>query len=423
MKAFFYIILILVLSHITIFSQIEQTTHGGGYALQTYYSITTGESTSVDMLQWDIAFATSGQGAGVLINEGIPATMGTPVGEVSLYYKEGMSWESQDTTGKIRFFNDEKSWEKGAFNTILVAGNPFDFGWGTYNPVNHAVTGEKIFLLKLRDDSWKKINIQSLISGTFTFQIADLDGSNRTVKSFSKSDFANKTLAYYSVTSDVFHDLEPARWDLLFTRYSTPLDNGGELLDYQVTGTLTNSGIETVKVTGVDPSSVDYQDYISGLTSDNSTIGHDWKYFDLGSFQWSVPQDVVYFIKNRENELWQIHFLDFEGSSTGIVTLEKTFLTTITSLSEKYKTIQSMEVFPNPARGASFTVAFELKKTPGNAHLSLLSPNGVSIYRNQTELRDGLNIVNIDMNLPSGVYHVVLETGEEILSKKLIVVQ
>src|SRR5690606_17076015 len=103
--------------------------------------------------------------------------------------------------------------------------------------------GSKVFLLKLRDDSWKKINITSLISGTMTFEISDFDGSNRSIKSFSKSEFAGNTLAYYSFDSDSFLDLEPASWDLLFTRYSTPLDNGGEELNYQVTGTLTNSGI------------------------------------------------------------------------------------------------------------------------------------------------------------------------------------
>lgn len=419
MKTFFYTILVLILCQTVVFGQIEQTTHGSGYHLQTYYNLETGESTSVDILSWDIAFTTSGHGAGVLINEGVPSTV-TPVGEVQLYYKEGLTWESQDTSGKVRFFNDEESWDKGAFNTVLNPGNPFDLGWGAYNPVNHSITGEKIFLLKLRNDSWRKINIQSLISGVFTFEVADLDGGNRSVKSLSKSDFAGRTLAYYSFGSDSFQDLEPAQWDLLFTRYSTPLDNGGELLDYQVTGTLANSGIEVVKAAGIDPATVDYQDYIEDLSGKNNIIGHDWKHFDLSSFQWIVPLDLVYFIKSRDNKLWQIHFLDFEGSSTGIVTLEKTFLTTITSVAEHYKDIQSLEVFPNPA-GTSFTIAFELREKPVRGRISIINMNGVRVYHSQETLNSGLNILNMDMNLSGGVYHVVLETEKETLSRKLII--
>ena len=422
MRSIFYTIFCLTIGQFTSFAQIELTTHGSGYALQTYYDIKSGESSSVEILSWDIAFTTNGQGAGVLINEGVPASMGAPIGEIQLYYKDGLTFESQDTSGKVRFFNDEKNWENGAFNTIVTPGNPFNFGWGIYNPQNHSVTGTTVFLLKLRDDSWKKINITSLIAGTMTFEIADINGSNRSIKSFSKSEFAGSTLAYYSFASDSFLDLEPTHWDLLFTRYSTPLDNGGEELNYQVTGTLTNRGIEVVKVTGVDPETVDYQQYISGLSTDNDVIGHDWKFFDLGTFQWSVPQDVAYFVKNGENELWKLNFIDFEGSSTGTVTLQKEFLTVLTSVSEKVETIESFEIFPNPAR-STFTLAFEMVESVEKGKMKITNINGSPVHTYESPLNSGLNIFTPQVDLPQGIYFVSLETGKEVFSKKLMIIK
>src|SRR5690606_2911666 len=97
-------------------AQIDQTGFGSGYFEQSYYDIETGQTTGVDLLIWDLAFTVSGQGAAVLINEGVPSSMGAPLGEVQLYYVEGMSWTDTDTTGKQRLYNDESDWESGAFN-------------------------------------------------------------------------------------------------------------------------------------------------------------------------------------------------------------------------------------------------------------------------------------------------------------------
>ena len=47
-------------------------------------------------------------------------------------------------------------------------------------------------------------------------------------------------------------------------------------------------------------------------------IGHDWKDFDLGTFTWEVFDDLVYFIETPDNDIWQLQFIDFEGSSTGV---------------------------------------------------------------------------------------------------------
>src|SRR5690606_12687448 len=127
--------------------------------------------------------------------------------------------------------------------------NVLDFGWGMYDINTHNLNGTRIFIIKLRDDSYKKIRIDQMQTrnNKFFFTYGDLDNENIVTDSIDMNDFDGKTLAYYSLKDQQSLDLEPEEWDLKFTRYNTPVatDEVPEgFLNYLVTGTLSRPGVE-----------------------------------------------------------------------------------------------------------------------------------------------------------------------------------
>lgn len=401
-------------------AQIDQIASGPGYVNQVYYSLEEGVSISHPHSSWDIAFALGGQDLGIFVNEAVGSSMSSPLPELKLYLTNSTDFAEVDTASMTRLYNNELSWSSGAFNHM---GNPedlFDYGWGSYSPVTHTVTGNKIFALELRDSTWKKLEIQSLISGTYTFRYANLNDSSETVQTINKADFEGKTLAYFSFDAEMTLDLEPANWDMTFTRYYTNVDdNEGGSLNYLVTGVLLNKGVSVAQAVGVDPETVDYNDYEEQYTDSLTAIGYDWKEFDLDIFQWSIPQDRVYFLKNSQNQLWKIQFLDFEGSSTGVSTFQKSLETTVTSLDESFSHLESFTVFPNPASSSS-QIAFESKRASAQAKVSIVNSLGQLINRYDVNVGQGLNVKTLSLEAYSaGIYYVTLQVEEDVITKLL----
>lgn len=421
MRVFYTILPLLVFTLGLQAQTIDQVSVGTSYAMQTYYALEDGSITSEDYTTWDIAFAVGGQDLGIFVNESVASTFGDPLPEVELYETASFEYDDFDTTGMIRILNEESSWGEGAFNHIKNENDPFDFGWGSYNPSNHQVIGNRIFAIKLRNGVYKKLEIQSLISGVYTFRYANLDGSDEVSATINKEDYTGKTLAYYSLETGMALDLEPTTWDLLFIRYRTPLDDGaGNILEYVVTGVLTGPGVKVAQANEVDPETVDYMDYVSELTDSSLiVIGHDWKDFDLDLFQWVLPEDRAYFVRTADNKLWKLHFLDFEGSSTGVSTFEKTFVTELTSINE-FENLESYAVFPNPASG-QVNIAFELKTATRSGILTITNVLGQIIQSQTIGIQQGLNVKSFNLSIPAGQYQVSLQIGGDLISQILIV--
>ena len=132
------------------FGQIDQlVTMGPGYGNQVYYSLSTGETTAIPLTSWDIAFSVANRDASVFVNESVNSSQANPTPEVEVYYSAAADFESADTTDIIdRVYNKEITWEAGAFNSILDEQNPFDLGWGAYNPATNTVNSSTIFFIK-----------------------------------------------------------------------------------------------------------------------------------------------------------------------------------------------------------------------------------------------------------------------------------
>jgi hypothetical protein len=399
------------------FFQVEQ---GAGYADAVYYDIATRSSTFVGHTSWDIAFNVGGRSSGILVNEGIASSRTEPLRSTELYVSSATDFATADTTQiTARVYNGEASWDDGAFNVPAISGDPFDLGWGNYSTATQTVLGSRVFFVVTPDALYHKLFVRSLAGGAYTFIHGPLDGSTTDTITITKEAFIGKTLAYFSFNDGV-QDLEPESWDLLFTRYVTPLSDGaGSILDYTVTGVLQNKDVGVAKLSGIDPETVaaptEDEAYLSSLT----TIGYDWKSINLATFQWAIPDDVVYFVRTPDS-LYRMQFIDFEGSSTGISTFslgaEETTATTVLPAG-----INRSRVFPNPASDRT-VLEVEIEQSTENLTLEVIDPTGRTLFASRVRaLGIGVNQIEVPLQgLPAGHYFIRLSGTTGVLTHHLI---
>src|SRR5690606_2542791 len=125
-----------------------------------------------------------GMATGVRLNER-RATLWVYPGSIN-------DWASLDTAGHsswTQLRNGYDSWSNGAFNDDVATGATY--GWGEYTggPL-HNVEGTKIFLIKLSDNTYRKLKID-LTSSSSIFQATHdfLDNSDETVTQITISDY------------------------------------------------------------------------------------------------------------------------------------------------------------------------------------------------------------------------------------------
>lgn len=412
--------LIIACISITLFGQVDNISVGNSYSLSTYYDIETGDVTSFEHGVWDIAFNVSEGNGGVFVNESKALSMSAELPEVVLYSSSATDFENADTSMILeRLYNGEISWDKGAFNSIANPDVLEDYGWGEIDPLTGEITGGSIYFIKLRDDSYRKITIESFIGSTYSFKYAHLDGSNEVSYTLDKNDYSGKTLAYYSIENGEEQDLEPAEWDLFFTRYYAGVDDGTEIVQYLVTGVLSNDGLPIVQADGIDPSEVDHNDFAGMYDEQIDIVGHDWKYFDLGAFQWVLPIDRVYFVET-EQTIWQILFIDFSGSSSGITTLEKTNVLSSAVFDEANLETLGLSTTPNPSNGF-FQIDILQTGYEHEALVQIYSADGKVVFNKNIEIQNGSHQMEIDIPLVTGNYFVVVRTNTQNIVEKIYI--
>jgi hypothetical protein len=321
--------------------------------------------------------------------------------------------------------NRETSWSYGALNEYRDGGNPNDFGWGVYNPATQEIEGMYVFIIEQRNGHYLKFQIQSLINGVYTFHYANLDGSGETVRTLDKADFAGKILAYFSFDTGASVDIEPSGgFDLLFCRYTTLIEAGGDTVPYLVTGILSAAGIEVAQADQVDPKTVQFQDYAESLSDSPDVIGYDWKYFDLGNFVWILSTDLVYFVKTRDDHVWKLQFVAFGGSANGNATFEKTDLGIISAVNDPISPLSMFTLYPNPAVD-QVNVVYALKSKPAaEVNFQVLNRDGQIISRYNTNAEEGLNAFTIPMihSIP-GLYYIKMVIGDQSYTDRVMVTQ
>lgn len=386
-------------------AQFIEVSYGAGYAQQAFLDLQSGQQTVVGNTTWDLALSVApGPDAGIFLNE----AAGSEGAPLNLFYTDETDFGADIGEASLQgpIFNTEADWSNGAFNTLRDPEDPFDYGWGQYSTTSHSISGNRVFVLQLRDGRLRKIWIESLSNGVYTIRHANLDGSDEQVLEVDKAGFTNTSLAFVNISSNTIATNIPAtsNWDLLFTRYITPLDDGeGNTLDYLVAGTLSAPGVEVAIANGVDPTAVQFADYAASLNPRADAIGYDWKTFDLGTFQWMVPQDRVYFVRRASGETWKLSFVDFEGASTGLAVLQAEPLGILSSTKVESSPGTALKAYPNPARD-EVQILFDAASA-GSASLTVWSIHGQRLMEVPVEVNSGLNALSLPVNgLPNGVY-------------------
>ncbi len=284
-----------------------------GYANEVYYSMPNGIVQTSSHFTWDIAFRTAKRSSSILINDGAGVVLYT-------YPKADTSgWATLDTLGLHAWkpmYNDPNDWENGAFSRYAI-GHP-DYGWAIYNSVTHDLNGDSLFVIKLRDGSFKKLWMVKKLSSLdiYVFRYANINGSNEQIVTRDISTLTDIDFSGYSLETNAPVVMQPvkASWDILFTRYMSVQPDG---TPYLVTGVLVNSSAKTKKF---HPVALTYSDYTPGAwDSTRSSIGWNWKSFDMTNFVYKVVDSTVYFIKALNGDTYKFYFTAFGGSTTGVV--------------------------------------------------------------------------------------------------------
>lgn len=411
MKINYYLTVITLLYSVSINCQTTDiVTMGAGYVNQSFYSLSNGEVLTSNNTNWDISFSLSAYSATIRTNGGMGTTLYKyPNGDLS-------SWSDVDTLGIDSWpnlMNSEESWSQGSFNTNQ---QDFDMGWGNYDVITHNVIGHSIYLLNTVDGEWKKLIIEQLVDGVFSFKYANIDGSNEVIASIDQSDYADKNFVYYSLTSDSIIDREPSmsEWDLTFTKYVSQVSPE---MYYSVAGALSNKNVEVAEVNDLsDPLS--YNEYESqDFLLEMNTIGYDWKTLNMDTFSYELEESRCYFVKNLEGSIYRIVFTDFTGNSSGEITLNKELISGSSVIDVDNNNINSFSVYPNPA---SDNATIIIDAEADNVQLYICDGSGKKIV--ETQVSNGFQATNISLsNLESGLYFVSVTFNGATSTQRLVV--
>jgi len=401
----------------------DSVTLGASYANDIYYSLSTGQKTAASNTNWDLAFQNAGNEATVLVNHA----------KGHVLYRTNTSvddWATLDTTGQLTRanlqYNDNRDWYRGAFSLSEDVDN-FDLGWGIYNPTTHRVTGDSVYVLKLASGDYKKIYIERLQSGVYTFVHANLDGTNEVTSTVTKANFPGQNFCYFDLGAgqDVQREPNTNEWDLVFLKYvhnylDVPASSNTKY--YPVTGVLTNKGVQVATVYNNNQLTD-----TTGLafSLETNAIGFGWKKFDQAANppRWTLSDTTVYFVKSKSGAVWKLVFTAFGGSSTGKVNFSKQLVAGTTSVDEA-SYVDAFAVASNPNNG-NFNLLYSLRGTVADGTLRVLDVTGRVVYEQTLTGNAGFYQVPVELagQLTNGLYHVVAIFGGQQSVAKVLVTQ
>lgn len=378
-----------------------------GSTEDVYYSLSNGVVKSEPSENWDLAFTTRLIDASVLVND--------VKGVYAWVVSENVSdWNNIDTTGKLvnRLYNNDTSWSVGALANMNVS-HP-DYGWGSYNQVTRNVNGSRIFVLKLKDESYRKFMIEAMATnGNWTFKIANLDGSGELTKTVNKNDYSSKNFLYYDINLDQFVDREPNRdsWDLVFSKYMSPINTGpGGIVYYPLTAALLNANAQNAERRGL---AVENDDTLNLNWNDHFTeIGGDWKSFNRTTFQYEFEDSLVYFVRTSNGDVYKLYFTNYVGGTTGKFEFFKKKMNGLASISQLKKN-NSLRIFPSPASDMVNIQSSE------NGLLSIYDTQGRLVFK--ADIIQGEDQQIALSSWSEGLYFISLETIHGLSTQRLLI--
>lgn len=394
-----------VASAFSINAQVTDTVSTGlGYANEVYYSLENDEVKTIERNNWDLAFDAGGYGSSILTN-------GANGVELYLYQNGDTSnWDNIDTAGLSTWpilYNADSTWSEGA-----VTRRGADYaGWGNYSFITHHVIADSLFIIKTSNGDFKKLWVDRLASGSYYFKYDDILGGNEVLDTIVKSNYTGKNFGYYSIDADQEVDREPTSesWDIVFTKFVT------NSINYGVTGILANNGVEIMKVSGLSTIDATEQD---GVYSTNiSTIGWDWKSYDYMSGTYTIEEDLTFFVKTAQGDVWKLILTGFGGSANGnyMFSKEKVF-----SVGTEDVQLSQVATYPNPVSD-ELNVVFN-QTLQEELVINIYSVSGVIVSTQSFQSNSGVNTISFNVSgLASGLYLVNIAGQETSIQTNILV--
>jgi len=395
---------------------------GAGYANQVYYSLENGILKTEPKTNWDICLEQNGRYGAIRINS---------VNGVELYMVPNATKDDWETvsinTGSIDFWDDihnsDTSWVRGAFN-VQHTSDPFDLGWGLYDFTTHDVIGDSIYVVKLSDDSYRKLVIEDLTDEVWTLKYADLDGGNETNLVIDQNDYPYRNFIYYSFLNEEVLDREPNRgsWDLLFTQYESYVTQDTAQQYYPVSGVLSNLNTKVAEVHDVDVNTEDYSN--ANFATSMSEIGYDWKEYDFGESAYVVEEDLVYFVQTQKGDIYKIVFTGFGGSSNGDFEFTKQLLNSTSIFDATNSLVGKFDCYPNPTSHTNdLQIIYSIEKANiEKAYLEIHDLSGKLLFQKNLQNEKGLHQISLqNLKLQRGMYLIHLNLDTDKTYKKIII--
>lgn len=382
-----------------------------GYTQEIYLDFNSGEAQNFDVNAWDIAFyRMSSFEIGERVNDGL----GIEVYEMSTNPEDWNVVTPADIDENTpQYYNSDTEWTLGAFDR---GGNPddqFSFGWADYNPGNHHLEGNTVFILAYPDGSYKQVFFQEFYGG-YNFKYSewndtDNNWENEQEVTVSNSEGEGQFFNFYSLTNHEVVEGYPTidNWDLVFQKYVTDL----EVMMYPVQGALQNPNAVVAINTNENAEESDLE-----FSEDINTVGYDWKNFDGSAYV--VDPDTYYFLKREDGTVYRFHFLSFEGTETGNFSLGYEDVTENMDI-ESFDKNNSFSIYPNPTTDRNINLLYEDNRGE-NALVEVYDLIGRKVKSIQLSANGYSNhSLNLE-HLSAGTYLVKFQSGEFQTTKKLI---
>lgn len=407
------LILAMASTSIKAFAQsvIDSVFMGSGFANEVYYSFEKGLTKTSTIADWDLSHTTVSRDNCLRLNHSIGW-------ELRQYPNGGIAdWATMDTSNWSSwpiYFNSPEQHLLGAFNRTKNSQNVWDFSWGVYNPNSHEVVGDSLFLLVKNGRPILKFwPIVQKINGDLIIQTQSFDGGAARKDTLLQSTAGKRHHKYLAFDQGQLN-IEPLStdWDIRFTQYAQPVWNEQSSLwvPNLVVGVQSSPSLRVKPIENHTWQwALDSVWYYNGPTRfDLNSIGTTWKSLDTASNQWLVQPNISYWVDNDSVQAL-LHFLAFEGASTGKIAFE--FWPFEQTLHRTESTISTNAMaFPNPVSDQLFIPINSQSETD----VALYNAQGQCVARStQIRIQNGSAPV-IAMpfgHLPSGRY--VLEISHK----------
>jgi hypothetical protein len=432
MRKILQVLTILILAGSTVSAQwvTDSISMGPNYADNIFYKFGSGIQKTSSSSNWHIALSMNAlDSASVFANQ-----KGSLADFVKVYniHKPIADWSSvnlSDTLNAGFLYNGDDGWYQGAFNQIP---NPsaFNYGWGTYNISSHKITGDSVFIVRT-GNGFYKLAIDSLNPLTYDWNMRveqiDVAGMTQTYSVSKSNGYADRLFAYFDLDNAQTTDREPDvnSWDMQFITYPTYVFAGPNSSYRGVTGALTNRGIPVAEASMIDLDDArnDYQNapspsWQAGWESNAySTIGYDWKSFNLGTFQYDILDSLSYFVKSQSDSVFQMQFLEFPGGTTGNIKFRYRYVGAPVSVND-IQPFAKPSIFPNPASDQINILFNATISSP--AELNIMDMSGRVVYKTTKKVNNGLNVWTLNTaSFPAGHYVIRLGNDEAVVQQKM----